>query len=112
MKGLTAKVFRTFNASITFQRLLDEEDLKNATLQEKLNAYNHANRKVAILCNHQRSVPKTHEQSMEKMRYKVLVSTGFPVMLLMSRLASNSEIRSHETPPCIVQDRAQVQEEC
>ncbi|KAF8906505.1 hypothetical protein CPB84DRAFT_1844351 [Gymnopilus junonius] len=70
MKGLTAKVFRTFNASFTFQRLLDEEDLANATLQEKLNVYNKANRKVAILCNHQRSAPKTHDQSMEKMRYK------------------------------------------
>ncbi|KAK0461067.1 DNA topoisomerase I [Desarmillaria tabescens] len=72
MKGLTAKVFRTYNASITFQQLLDEKeaDLKNATLQEKLNAYNHANRLVAILCNHQRTAPKTHDQSMEKMRYK------------------------------------------
>ncbi|KAF9012361.1 hypothetical protein BDQ17DRAFT_1343749 [Cyathus striatus] len=71
MKGLTAKVFRTFNASITFQRLLDEEKLEGATLQEKLNAYNKANRWVAILCNHQRSAPKTHDQSMEKMRYKL-----------------------------------------
>lgn len=71
MKGLTAKVFRTYNASFTFQRLLDEEDLSNASLQEKLNAYNKANRMVAILCNHQRSTPKTHDQSMEKMRYKV-----------------------------------------
>lgn len=71
MKGLTAKVFRTFNASITFQRLLDENGLENATLQEKLNAYNKANRLVAILCNHQRSAPKTHDQSMEKMRFRV-----------------------------------------
>ncbi|KAG6820739.1 hypothetical protein H0H93_012385 [Arthromyces matolae] len=55
MKGLTAKVFRTFNASSTFQRLLDEDDLSGATQQEKLNAYNKANRMVAILCNHQRS---------------------------------------------------------
>ncbi|CAA7261616.1 unnamed protein product [Cyclocybe aegerita] len=70
MKGLTAKVFRTFNASITFQRLLDEEDLEGATLQERLAAYNKANRQVAILCNHQRSVPKTHDQSMERMRLK------------------------------------------
>ncbi|KAG6841898.1 hypothetical protein C0991_005628 [Blastosporella zonata] len=70
MKGLTAKVFRTFNASSTFQRLLDEEDLSSATQQEKLNAYNKANRMVAILCNHQRSAPKTHDQSMEKMRHK------------------------------------------
>ncbi|KAJ6586965.1 DNA topoisomerase I [Mycena vulgaris] len=70
MKGLTAKVFRTFNASITFQRLLDENALENATLQEKLNAYNKANREVAILCNHRRTAPKTHEQSMEKVRDK------------------------------------------
>ncbi|KAK0226121.1 DNA topoisomerase I [Armillaria fumosa] len=72
MKGLTAKVFRTYNASITFQQLLDEKEheLKNATLQEKLNTYNHANRQVAILCNHQRAAPKTHDQSMEKMKYK------------------------------------------
>ncbi|KAF9450440.1 hypothetical protein P691DRAFT_773934 [Macrolepiota fuliginosa MF-IS2] len=70
MKGLTAKVFRTFNASITFQHLLDEEPLANATLQEKLNAYNRANREVAILCNHQRAAPKTHDQSMERMRNK------------------------------------------
>lgn len=71
MKGLTAKVFRTYNASFTFQRLLDENPLKGATLQEKLNAYNAANRKVAILCNHQRAAPKTHDQSMQKMRDKV-----------------------------------------
>ncbi|TEB37652.1 topoisomerase I [Coprinellus micaceus] len=49
MKGLTAKVFRTYNASITFQRLLDEEDLSNASLQEKLNAYNRANRMLRSL---------------------------------------------------------------
>jgi DNA topoisomerase I len=71
MKGLTAKVFRTYNASITFQEQLDNNTPEKATVQEKLNAYNHANRMVAILCNHQRSVPKTHDQSMEKMRYKV-----------------------------------------
>ncbi|KAG1881336.1 DNA topoisomerase I [Suillus tomentosus] len=68
MKGLTAKVFRTYNASITFQQQLDEGTPADATIQEKLNAYNHANRMVAILCNHQRSAPKTHEQSMGKMR--------------------------------------------
>ena len=71
MKGLTAKVFRTYNASITFQQQLDESTPTDASVQEKLNAYNHANRMVAILCNHQRSVPKTHEQSMDKMRDKV-----------------------------------------
>lgn len=75
MTGLTAKVFRTYNASITFQRLLDEQNLEGKSLQEKVNAYNAANRDVAILCNHQRSVPKTHDQSMEKMRSKVRSSS-------------------------------------
>ncbi|CCL98687.1 uncharacterized protein FIBRA_00690 [Fibroporia radiculosa] len=71
MKGLTAKVFRTYNASITFQEQLDQGTPEKGTVQEKLNAYNHANRMVAILCNHQRAVPKTHEQSMGKMREKL-----------------------------------------
>jgi DNA topoisomerase I len=71
MKGLTAKVFRTYNASITFQEQLDKNTPKGASMQELLNAYNKANRMVAILCNHQRSVPKTHETSMGKMRDKV-----------------------------------------
>ncbi|KAI0633246.1 hypothetical protein C8Q77DRAFT_1058241 [Trametes polyzona] len=72
MKGLTAKVFRTYNASLTFQMLLDRDTPEKGTTQEKLNAYNKANREVAILCNHQRAVPKTHEQSMAKMREKLL----------------------------------------
>ncbi len=71
MKGLTAKVFRTYNASITFQEQLDLLTPTEASVQEKLNAYNKANRLVAILCNHQRSVSKTHGQSMEKMNDKV-----------------------------------------
>ena len=71
MKGLSAKVFRTYNASITFQKQLDDGTPEKATLQEKLNHYNHANRMVAILCNHQRAAPKTHEQSMGKMKDRV-----------------------------------------
>lgn len=71
MKGLSAKVFRTYNASITFQSQLDEGTPENGTLQEKLNHYNHANRMVAILCNHQRAAPKTHDQSMAKMKEKL-----------------------------------------
>ena len=43
-----AKVFRTYNASITFQSQLDEGTPEVGTLQEKLNHCNHANRMVAI----------------------------------------------------------------
>lgn len=71
MEGLTAKVFRTFNASYTLQKQLQELTDPDASIPEKLLAYNRANRAVAILCNHQRSVPKTHEKSMETLKEKI-----------------------------------------
>ncbi|XP_037938310.1 DNA topoisomerase 1 [Teleopsis dalmanni] len=73
MDGLTAKVFRTYNASITLQNQLDLLTDPDATVPEKLLAYNRANRAVAILCNHQRSVPKSHEKSMENLKDKIRV---------------------------------------
>jgi DNA topoisomerase-1 len=71
MKGLTAKVFRTYNASTTFQDQLEQRTPANGTLIEKLAAYNEANRMVAILCNHQKSVSKNHGAAMEKMENQV-----------------------------------------
>ncbi|XP_017050823.1 DNA topoisomerase 1 isoform X1 [Drosophila ficusphila] len=71
MDGLTAKVFRTYNASKTLQDQLELNTDPNATVPEKLLAYNRANRAVAILCNHQRSVPKGHEKSMENLKEKI-----------------------------------------
>jgi DNA topoisomerase-1 len=73
MKGLTAKVFRTYNASITLQDQLDKNTPADATVVEKLAAYNRANRQVAVLCNHQRSVSKGHGDSMAKMGNRVSV---------------------------------------
>ncbi|KAJ3062509.1 DNA topoisomerase 1 [Rhizoclosmatium hyalinum] len=67
MPGLSAKVFRTFNASYTFQKeLLDTP--ADGTAAEKVLAYNRANRQVAILCNHQRAVSKGHGAQMEKIQ--------------------------------------------
>jgi len=67
MPGLSAKVFRTYNASITLQdELAKSEDIGN-TVEEKMLFYNRANKEVAILCNHQRSLPKTHSTQMEKL---------------------------------------------
>ncbi|KAL0894964.1 hypothetical protein ABMA27_013454 [Loxostege sticticalis] len=71
MPGLTAKVFRTYNASITLQRQLDELTDGDASIPEKILAYNRANRAVAILCNHQRAVPKGHSKSMEALKEKI-----------------------------------------
>lgn len=75
MPGLTAKVFRTYNASFTFERELEKNmnALKVPSLAEKIYAYNKANREVAVLCNHQKSVSKGHETSMEKAYDKIKV---------------------------------------
>lgn len=70
MPGLTAKVFRTFNASFTFQNELKKTP-EDGTVAEKLLAYNRANRQVAILCNHQRAVAKGHGTQMSKLKDKV-----------------------------------------
>ncbi|XP_042352155.1 DNA topoisomerase I, mitochondrial [Plectropomus leopardus] len=71
MTGLTAKVFRTYNASITLQQQLKELTNKSDNVAEKLLSYNRANRAVAILCNHQRAPPKTFDQSMANLQAKI-----------------------------------------
>ncbi|KZM27224.1 DNA topoisomerase [Ascochyta rabiei] len=70
MQGLTAKVFRTYNASYTMARLLKEMKA-TGTIQEKVKAYNDANREVAILCNHKRTVAAGHAGSVEKMQDRI-----------------------------------------
>ena len=71
MPGLSAKVFRTYNASHTMQNELLNTP-SDCSVAEKLLAYNRANRQVAILCNHQRTVPKAHESSIEKASNNVI----------------------------------------
>ncbi|KAL1457834.1 hypothetical protein WDU94_008025 [Cyamophila willieti] len=71
MEGLTAKVFRTYNASITLQQQLEELTDPNYSEAEMILAYNRANRAVAVLCNHQRSVPKSHDKSMGNLKEKI-----------------------------------------
>jgi DNA topoisomerase I len=76
MDGLTAKVFRTYNASKTLQEQLDKVEKlvswKNLTAAEKVVEYNNANREVAILCNHQRSVSKAQENQLEVIGNKLV----------------------------------------
>lgn len=70
MEGLSVKVFRTYNASITLATLL-AQDSAEGTVDGKKAEYDRANKEVAILCNHQRSVPKAHTAQMEKMQGKL-----------------------------------------
>merc|ERR1712113_650060 len=71
MEDLSAKVFRTYNASFTLQQELSKFDMtkiKQYTQDDLVKFYNDANRQVAILCNHQKAESKTHGASMEKMQ--------------------------------------------
>ena len=45
--------------------------LQEDNLAAKMLSYNRANRAVAILCNHQRAVPKTHDKAMENLDQKL-----------------------------------------
>ena len=75
MDGLTAKVFRTYNASKTLQEELRKTEATGSwhrlTPAEKVVEYNNANREVAILCNHQRSVSKAQETQLEALGAKL-----------------------------------------
>lgn len=75
MDGLSAKVFRTYNASKTLQEELAKAEASPAWARlppaEKVTEYNNANRQVAILCNHQRSVSKAQETQLENITAKL-----------------------------------------
>ena len=56
-KSLSAKVFRTYHASKTFEDQLKSKNIdKNSSLEDKLVAYTEANIDVAILCNHKKGL--------------------------------------------------------
>jgi DNA topoisomerase-1 len=74
MAGLTAKVFRTYNASWTMAKLLGDLNpvkMKGTSVHELIKIFNDANREVAILCNHKRTVTANHETQMNKMNEKI-----------------------------------------
>ena len=72
VKGLTAKVFRTYLATTVVKDSLKEYDnIKDKTPAEKLYYAKLANLKAAKMCNHKRTIPKTFETTLEKKRVKL-----------------------------------------
>ena len=69
MPGLSAKVFRTYNASFVLQQQLNKKNFSDDkySIEEKVAYYNEANKQVAIMCNHQRTVPKNYNLKSEEM---------------------------------------------
>jgi DNA topoisomerase-1 len=79
MDGLTAKVFRTYNASYRFQQELNKitmtDDIKNMEEKERIDyllyLYNKANKVVAELCNHQKNASKNFNEQVDKINKQI-----------------------------------------
>ena len=69
VKGLTAKVFRTYLATAVVKKYLVEHDnMKGKSATEKIYHAKLANLEAAMMCNHKRTIPKTFEESLQKKR--------------------------------------------
>ena len=73
MTGLTAKVWRTYNASLLFQKEIDkikEDKVSEVDPNERLNyliaMFNQANTSVALLCNHQKASNSSVDNMLNK----------------------------------------------
>jgi len=79
MEGLSAKVFRTYNASFTLDRELQKTETqvtkqqreKEGDINALFNYYNIANKNVAELCNHQRATPASHQAVIARFDEKI-----------------------------------------
>ena len=104
MEGLTAKVFRTFNASITLQRQLQPTYPEGTSVAEMVVPYNAANREVAILCNHQRSLPKNWDENLgkKKKQLEVLQNQVEELKKMLKQVQDGKEIElmpeKYQTP--------------
>ncbi|MDV3277776.1 MAG: DNA topoisomerase I [Nitrososphaerales archaeon] len=74
--GLTAKVFRTYHATAKTKEVLRAKDVREWDDVDKLYYAKEANLQAAIFCNHQRTPPKTWEQSFENKKQKLEDAKG------------------------------------
>ena len=69
VKGLSAKVFRTYLASSVVSKYLRNHDnIKSESDMKKMFHGKLANLNAAIMCNHKRTIPKNFELSLQKKR--------------------------------------------
>ena len=67
VKGLSAKVFRTYLASSVVSKYLrSHDDIKSKSDMKKIFHGKLANLDAAIMCNHKRTIPKNFELSLQK----------------------------------------------
>jgi len=69
VKGLTAKVFRTYLATnVVIDYLKNHTNVKKDSPNVKIYHAKLANLEAAIMCNHKRTIPKTFENALQKKR--------------------------------------------
>jgi len=67
VKGLTAKVFRTYlSSSVVNEYLKNHDTIKKKSANEKLYHAKLANLEAAKKCNHKRTIPKTFDSAVQK----------------------------------------------
>ncbi len=78
MKGLTAKVWRTYNASLLFQKELNkvkpkklEDYPESERIRYLITFFNQANTAVALLCNHQKKATGNIEKQLETLNTRL-----------------------------------------
>ena len=72
LKGLSAKVFRTYLATTKVKEyLLKHDDISDETENKKIYYGKLANLEAAKMCNHKRTIPKTFQQSLEKKKERL-----------------------------------------
>lgn len=76
VKGASAKVFRTYHATATAKGVLASKDMRKADDLDKLYQAKEANLQAAIFCNHQRTPPKTWDESLRKKKEKLQAAEG------------------------------------
>jgi DNA topoisomerase-1 len=74
--------------------LLKDLPDSDISIQEKVKLYNDCNRKVAILCNHKRTVGASHEAQMEKMGDRV----GFTFLKLLLIMLTHRTDQGSQVP--------------
>lgn len=75
MKDLTAKVFRTYNASYMFQKELqkitNKYEGKNVSKYILLDEFSKANAKIAEVMNHRKTIGKAHKEQINKINESI-----------------------------------------
>ncbi len=66
VEGVTAKVFRTYHATARAESALRSKDVRDGDDVDKLYHAKEANLSAAVFCNHQRTPPKTWDESLKK----------------------------------------------